>query len=152
MKSFGIKRDEKDPRWEKFIEWSNNIHDLCWNGLSNSFYGIDKDGDWDCIGMSSYFDRIITLDEWEAEFMQPKLAGREYDYSLLEDFKNYFCQLQTVDQYRDGTVKKYFNFEEGMMKDMVDGRYQKQDRISEIKSEIEKLSNELKELEKCLVN
>lgn len=88
-----------------------------------------------------------TIEECESEFSN-KLAGREYDYSLLEDFKNYFCQLQTVDQYRDGTVKKYFNFEEGMMKDMVDGRYQKQDRISEIKSEIEKLSNELKELEK----
>lgn len=129
MKSFAVKRDEKDPRWAKFIEWGNENDPI--NGRQKIsgkyyvFYGFNKKGfcgdDEGC-----KFDHILTLDEWEAEFMQPKLAGMEYDERLLREYE----------QSAHLTVTSF------LMR-----RYAKQDRITEIKAEIEKLSNELKELE-----
>lgn len=136
MKSFGIKRDEKDPRWEKFIEWGNkqNGHSL-WNGKSDSYYGINKVDDWDCVDTRSYFDRILTLDEWEAEFMQPKLAGREYDAELVVQLRKFLW----VDNEIAIDMNIFVKF--------INQRYAKPNRISEIKAEMEKLSIELKELE-----
>lgn len=134
MKSFGIKRDENDPRWAKFIEWGNKSYNKDFEGTVNNFYGITKYGDFDNWNSKSYFDRIITLDEWEAEFVQPKLAGREYDERLLNEFIN---KWMNESQIPLGLYSiEYLN-----------QRYAKQYRISEIKAEIEKLSIELKELE-----
>jgi hypothetical protein len=124
MKSFGIKRDEKDPRWVKFKEWFKETTSVeCFFILN--YYGLVKGvafGDDD----KKHFDRIITLDEWEAEFMQPKLAGREYDERLLSEYvgRNVWA------------IGKF-----------LDHRYAKTERIDELKQQIEKLSNELKELE-----
>jgi hypothetical protein len=124
MKSFGIKRDEKDPRWAKFIEWLNEQGERKFKGDGDFNYGITKRGACDYDEVYS-FDRIITLDEWESEFMQPKLAGREYDEKLFSDW--YESQI---------------NFET-----FLNQRYAKTDRIAELKQQIEKLSDELKELE-----
>jgi hypothetical protein len=124
MKSFGIKRDEKDPRWAKFIEWLSEEGKTHFEGHANSNYGITKTGEFD-YDNESHFDSIITLDEWEAEFMQPKLAGREYDEKLLSDYYN--CS--------------------DTIPDFLAIRYAKTYRIAELKQQIEKLSNELKELE-----
>lgn len=150
MKSFAVKRDANDPRWSKFIEWGNDKFGECYEGnIGLWYYGLEKTGRWSCCPSTNLFDRILTLDEWEREFInpQPQLAGREYDLKLLEDFKEHFCDLKTVDQYRYGTVKKYYLFEESYLKDIVDARYAKTDRISEIKAEIERLKKELKEIE-----
>jgi len=135
MKSFGIKRDEKDPRWAKFIEWWNvSFFESGFTmppQLEWVYYGVSK---CSLLTYSDYpyiFDRIITLDEWEAEFMN-KLAGREYDERLFNEFQKFgFQKVGTA------TVVHFLNH-----------RYAKQDRIAEIKEQIEKLNNELKELEK----
>jgi hypothetical protein len=128
MKSFGIKRDEKDPRWAKFKEWFKETTSVeCFFVLD--YYGLVKGvafGNND----KRQFDRIITLDEWEAEFMQPKLAGREYDEKLLSEWIVY--------KHENGRVCAH---------DFLDNRYAKTDRIAELKQQIEKLSDELKELE-----
>lgn len=133
MKSFGIKRDEKDPRWfGLFMPWlrdKTGIHSI---GDSLEYYGV-MNNDGNRIPQSSgsnfkdSFDRIITIDEWEDEFLQPKLAGREYDLELIRAYK----------KWQDGTIQQF-----------IENRYAKQERISEIKEQIEKLNNELKELEK----
>ena len=137
MKSFGIKRDEKDPRWAKFIEWCNTQNEsLLWNGNSDfyHYYGLDVDGIWNNYNQESEFTRIITLDEWEAEFMN-KLAGREYDEKLLNEFINKWINESQIPL---GLYSKEY----------LNHRYTKHDRIAEIKEQIDKLSNELKELEK----
>jgi xylose isomerase len=125
MKSFGIKRDEKDPRWVKFIEWLNDSLEININGDILKYYGFCRDGSYGDANWR-FFDSIITLDEWEAEFMQPKLAGREYDLELIRAYK----------RWQDGTIQQF-----------IEHRYAKTDRIAELKQQIEKLSNELKELE-----
>lgn len=203
MKSFGIKRDEKDPRWfGKFIPWGNNNDPHRKKGFWKAqgylflYYGFNEKG---FVGEDRHnkFDRIITLDEWEAEFMtksstknfdaiearikdallergflsesilnnrgligatieecqyefMTKLAGREYDERLLNEFKINFCDLKIVNETQEDQSAKehrYFMFGDSYIEDFINYRYAKQDRIAEIKAEIEKLSNELKELE-----
>lgn len=126
MKSFGIKRDANDPRWAKFIEWWNKQSGNKWSGVDDSYYGISRTGKCRCSNFKENFDRIITLDEWESEFMQPKLAGREYDEKLIRQWHLNCCL----------PIEQFLN-----------QRYAKTDRIAEIKAEINKLNNELKELE-----
>lgn len=130
MKSFAVKRDEKDPRWAKFIEWGNeqrNVRGMfAWDGLSiDCYYGFSKRNRWLCSETEKPFDRILTLEEWEAEFVN-KLAGREYDEKLLRQWHLNACLPIDI---------------------FLNQRYAKPDRIAEIKAKMEKLSNELKELE-----
>lgn len=131
MKSFGIKRDVKDPRRRKFIEWLNERRSQYTKFSGDSpyypYYGISRDGKVDCSGNPNSFSVVITLDEWESEFMPPKLAGMEYDEKLLREFK----------ESAHLTVTSF------LMR-----RYAKVNRVSEIKSEIEKLQKELEDLEK----
>lgn len=140
MKSFGIKRDERDPRWEKFIEWCNKQSGKSWEGGNNTLcYGLTKYEAWSYTD-SYFFDRIITLDEWESEFMQPKLAGREYDESLFRDWLNFPGVVVAEENIMSNGLTKGFN-------NFLKQRYEKTYRISELKQQIEKLTNELKELE-----
>lgn len=137
MKSFAVKRDEKDPRWEKFKSWyDEKMTELGFTTPKAEweYYGIDNCGHYTFSDFPGYFDRIITLDEWEAEFMQPKLTGREYHERLLNEFINKWMNEAQIPL---GLYSREY----------LNNRYAKQDRIAEIKAEIEKLSNELKELE-----
>jgi hypothetical protein len=133
MKSFGIKRDEKDPRWSKYIEWLNErrsqFSKITGKSLYYPYYGIGRDGKVDYSSTPDSFDRTITLAEWEYELINPQsqFAGREYDEKLLREFK----------ESAHLTVTSF------LMR-----RYAKVDRVAEIKSEIEKLQKELEDLEK----
>lgn len=143
MKSFAVKRDEKDPRWEKFKSWyDEKMTELGFTTPKAEweYYGIDNCGHYTFSDFPGYFDRILTLDEWEEEFVQPKLAGREYDESLFRDWLNSPGVVVSEENIMSNGLTKGFN-------EFLHHRYAKPDRISEIKAEIEKLSNELKELE-----
>lgn len=71
-KYFIIKRDDKNPLWEKYILWLNKTYKINYGGTVNNFYGYD--GNHDNNGTNCWYHKVsfrnnpveLTLEEWDS--------------------------------------------------------------------------------------
>jgi len=65
-KSFACKNTNQEL-WDKYIGWLNENFHAKYDGKSKTFtyYGIDKYGVCDYDANGNYFDKIISLEEWD---------------------------------------------------------------------------------------
>lgn len=64
-KYYVIKRDAKNPLWDKYIEWTNEKYNICmfWNICT--YYGYDGEYSWNShISLFNNSPTLITLDFW----------------------------------------------------------------------------------------
>lgn len=63
-KSFGIKQDQSNPLWKKYIAWLNEKYCHGIIGDIQYYYGISRSGRVDLFPNTDHFDQIITLEQW----------------------------------------------------------------------------------------
>lgn len=92
-KSFGIKQDQSNPLWNKYIAWLNHTYIKAWSGDCYNYYGITKKGIVDCNYTDYHFDQILTLEEWNeiVNGKQEKQNNVEITRKQLKDIHDVAC-------------------------------------------------------------